>query len=50
MDEMLNDTVTLGGETVTLNHGAWVAIRVRAGKLEPDCCTPDQEINDHDSP
>jgi hypothetical protein len=35
MAETLNDIVTLGGETVTLNQGAWAAIRVRAGKLEP---------------
>jgi hypothetical protein len=35
MDETLNDTITLGGETVTLNQGTWAALRVFGGKLEP---------------
>ena len=35
MDETLNDTVTLGDQTVTVNRGSWAALRVRAGKLEP---------------
>jgi len=35
MDQTLNDVITLGGETVTLNHGAWAALRIRRGKLEP---------------
>jgi hypothetical protein len=35
MDQTLDDTVTLGDETVKLDSGAWAALRVRAGKLEP---------------
>jgi hypothetical protein len=35
MDATLNDTLTLGGGSVTLRHGAWAALRVCGGKLEP---------------
>jgi hypothetical protein len=35
MDETLNDTITVGGESVTLDRGAWTVIRVRDGKIEP---------------
>ena len=35
MEETLNDTVTLGDQTVTVNRGSWAALRVRDGKVEP---------------